>query len=117
MSGSKWWSKYCNYGIKESADSPQIIIFSYRLSLCTVKLSPLTFPHSHSHTFNTHVHAALPGDEVVTAPPAARVDELFAHLGDRVVVIPSYGGRALPFVHRVQAEHGNSCKINHKAAQ
>lgn len=56
---------------------------------------------------NTHVHAALPRHEVVAAPAAARVDELFAHLGGCVEVIPSDGGRTLPFVQRIQAEDGD----------
>lgn len=69
----------------------------------------------HSHTFGTHVHAALPRHKVVAAPSAAWVDELLAHLGGCVVEIPRNGGRTLPFVHGVQAEHGNICKAIHKA--
>lgn len=59
-------------------------------------------------SFSTHVHAALPRHKVVAAPSAARVDELLAHLGGCVVVIPRDGGRTAPFVQRVQAQHRDS---------
>lgn len=62
----------------------------------------------HTHTSDTHVRAALPGDEVVAAAAAARVYELLAHLGGGVVVVARDGGGAPAFVQRVQTEHGNS---------
>lgn len=57
---------------------------------------------------STHVHAALPRDEVVAAPSAAWVDELITHLGGGVVIKPRNWSRAAAFVQRVQAEHRNT---------
>lgn len=99
--------------------SLQIFFSNYHLQLQAFHCRLWNFhrthsPFSYSHTFNTHIHAAVPGDEVVAAPSTAWVDELLAHLGGCVVVIPSYGGWTPPFVQRVLAEHRNSCKINHK---
>lgn len=65
--------------------------------------------HTHIHTSGAHVHAALPGDKVVAAATAARVHELFTHPALGVVVVASDGGRAPALVHRIQAEHRDSC--------
>lgn len=67
-----------------------------------------------SHTSDTHIHAALPWHKIVAAASAARVGERLALLGGHVVIIARKGGRALPFVQRVQTEHGQSCEKTKK---
>lgn len=64
-----------------------------------------------SHTCYANIHAAALGDKVVAAPSAARVGELLARLGGRVVVVARNGGGALPPVQRIQTQHRNVCQI------
>lgn len=93
-----------------------IFIFLGVFFLASLTMNPdeRFLPSPSSHTLLTHILAALPRHKIVAAPSAARVGELLAPLGGRVVIIARDGGRALPFVQRVQAEDGQGCGDTHK---